>query len=163
VENCDEDLGSAYAELRRRVGEKTAVFVLGFSLGSGIAARGVASLEPAPAGLFLCEAFTSYREAARAAGVPKRLMGAVPDVWNTVEAMGRVRLPVCVVHSDGDRLFPVEMARRIAEACGEWGELVVAHGLTHNEPYRRPGDEYWGAVVERVLHGSGGSLGATCR
>ncbi len=149
VEHCDEDFVAAYAELRRRVGTERQVFVLGFSLGSGIAARGVGRLRPAPAGLFLCEAFTSFRDAVGAAGVPGGLARFAPEIWDTVAAMRSVQVPVCVVHSDGDRLFPVEMARRIAEACR--GELVVASGLTHNEPYLRPTEAYWGVVVERVM------------
>jgi pimeloyl-ACP methyl ester carboxylesterase len=151
AENCDEDLVSAYAELRRRVGPDRRVYVLGFSLGSGIAASGVGALHPAPAGLFLCEAFTSFREAVRVMGFPQWVENSMPEIWDTVEAVKRWHIPVCVVHSDGDRLFPMEMARRIWNACGERGELVVARGLTHNEPYLRPTDAYWGPVVERMI------------
>jgi alpha-beta hydrolase superfamily lysophospholipase len=153
AEHCDEDLVSAYAELRRRVGQDRCVFVLGFSLGSGIAASGIGVLVPAAAGLFLCEAYTSFREAVRVIGFPQWIAGAFPDIWNTVEAVRSLKLPVCVVHSDGDRLFPLEMARRIASACGERGELVVASRLVHNEPYLKPTDAYWGPIVERVLRG----------
>lgn len=149
TENCDEDFVSGYVELRRRVGTGARVFVVGFSLGSGIAARGVAGLVPPAEGLFLCEAFSSLRDAMRAAWVPAWIAQALPDVWNTVEAVRTLRLPICGVHSDGDRLFPVAMARKIASACG--GELVVAYGLSHNEPYLKPTDAYWGRVVERVL------------
>ena len=80
--------------------------------------RPIAGSDPAVAGLFLCEAFDSFRGAACAAGVPRWLTHTVPDVW--------------VVHSDGDRLFPLEMPRRIANACGSWGELIVVEGLAHN-------------------------------
>jgi pimeloyl-ACP methyl ester carboxylesterase len=151
VENCDEDLLSGYAELRRRVGTEARVFVLGFSMGSGIASTGVRRLSPPPEGLFLCEAFTSFREAARAAWTPAWVVGRFADTWNTVEAVRGLRVPVCVVHSDGDRLFPMDMARRIADACG--GELVVVSGLAHNEPYRKPTAAYWGPVVETAKSG----------
>jgi alpha-beta hydrolase superfamily lysophospholipase len=157
AENCEEDLVSAYAELRRRVGAQARVFVLGFSLGSGIAGSGVGSLEPAPAGLFLCEAYTSFRDAVRVMGFPQWIARAFPNIWNTVEAVKLLRLPVCVVHSDGDRLFPVAMAQRIADACGARGELVVASGLTHYEPYLKPTDAYWRPIVDRVLRA--GDLG----
>lgn len=153
AENCNEDLVSAYAELRRRVGPDRRVFVLGFSLGSGIAASGVRALEPAAAGLFLCEAYPSFREAVRMMGFPRWIENAFPDIWNTVEAVALRNLPICVVHSDGDRLFPMEMARRIRSACGERGELLTVSGLTHNEPYLKPTDAYWGPIVDRVLRG----------
>jgi pimeloyl-ACP methyl ester carboxylesterase len=150
AEHCDEDLVSAYAELRRRVGPGTRVFVLGFSLGSGIAASGVAALKPQPDGLFLCEAFTSFREAVQAMGFPRWIALGFADIWNTVDAVRDLEMPLCVVHSDGDGLFPVEMARRIASACGERGDLVVVSGLTHNEPYLRPTEPYWGPIVGRA-------------
>jgi uncharacterized protein len=151
AEHCDEDLIAAYAELRRRVGPEASVFVLGFSLGSGIAAQGAAALRPPITGLFLCEAFDSFRGAACAAGVPRWLACAVPDVWVTVATMERVQMPVWVVHSDGDRLFPLEMPRRIAKACGSWGELIVVEGLKHNEPYLTAAETYWQPVMERIL------------
>jgi hypothetical protein len=152
AENCDEDLVSAYRELRRRVGPDARVFVLGFSLGSGIAASGASSLSPAPAGLFLCEAYTSFRQAVSAMGFPRWIVHAFPDIWDTVATVKSLTLPVFIVHSDGDLLFPMEMAQRIASACRDQGELVIASGLTHNEPYLKPTDAYWGPIVQRVLH-----------
>ncbi|MGP8259161.1 MAG: alpha/beta hydrolase [Acidobacteriaceae bacterium] len=150
VEHCDEDLVSAYAELRRRVGPEVRVFVLGFSLGSGIAASGVGALTPQPAGLILCEAFTSFREAVRAMGLPCWVTLGFPDAWNTVAVAPTLELPVLVVHSDRDRLFPVNMARQIAQACGGRCELAVVHGQTHNEPYLRPAEAYWGPVLQWI-------------
>jgi alpha-beta hydrolase superfamily lysophospholipase len=148
AEHCDEDLVAAYAELRRRVGPEARVFVLGFSLGSGIAACGVGALAPQSAGLILCEAYTSFRDAVCATRLPRWLARGFPDVWKTVAVAPTLRLPVLVVHSDRDRLFPVEMARRIAQACGGGCELVVVHGLTHNEPYLKPTEAYWGPILQ---------------
>jgi alpha-beta hydrolase superfamily lysophospholipase len=149
--HCDEDLASAYAELRRRVGNELPVYVLGFSLGAGIAACGVKALHPGVAGLFLCEGFPSFRQAVRAAGFPSWMTGWVPDVWRTAEAMRALTVPVCVMHSDGDRLFPVAMAEEIAAACGERGELVVVSGLAHNEPFLKAVERYWEPIVQRML------------
>jgi alpha-beta hydrolase superfamily lysophospholipase len=149
AEHCDEDFVAAYAELRRRVGPVARVSVLGFSLGSGIAANGVGRLTPAPAGLFLCEAFPSFREAVQALWVPGWVAQVFPDIWRTEDTVRSLQMPVCVVHSDGDRLFPVQMARRIASACG--GDLVVVAGLSHNEPYLKPTEAYWGPIVAKAI------------
>ncbi len=151
AEHCDEDLVAAYAALRSRVGPELPVFVLGFSLGSGIAAQGVAALRPPVAGLFLCEAFDCFREAACATGVPRFMLWAVADVWDTVASMRTITMPVCVVHSNADRLFPVAMAEKIVAACGGHGEMVVVSGLSHDEPYLRAPAEYWEPIVRRVL------------
>jgi len=151
AEHCNEDLVSAYAELRRRVGSDAPVFVLGFSLGSGIAAQGAGALRPPVRGLFLCEAFDSFRGAACAVGVPRWLRRIVPDIWVTATTMAQVRMPVWVVHSDSDQLFPLDMPERITQACGPWGELIVVHGLAHNEPYLTAAETYWQPVMERIL------------
>jgi uncharacterized protein len=151
AEYCDEDLVSAYAELRQRVGPDASVFVLGFSLGSGIAAHGAASLRPPVAGLFLCEAFDSFREAACAVGIPRWLRGVLPDIWVTVANIACIRMPVWVVHSAGDRLFPLDMPKKIARAFGSRGELIVVEGLAHNEPYLTASESYWRPVIERIL------------
>jgi hypothetical protein len=45
----------------------------------------------------------------------------------------------------------MEMARRIASAAGEKGELIVVPGLSHNGPYLKPTDVYWGPIVKRIL------------
>lgn len=150
VENCDADFVAAYAELRRRVGDATTVYVLGFSLGSGIAAQGVASLQPPIAGLFLCEAFDSFREAACAAGAPRWMARWVPDVWRTTAAVGSLTMPVCVLHSTGDRLFPLSMPRKIVAASGGRAELVVVEGLGHNEPFLKAVESYWEPIVQRM-------------
>ena len=150
AEHCDQDLRSAYAELRQRVGPEVRVFVLGFSLGSGIAASGIGALSPMPAGLILCEAYTSFREAVCATRLPRWVALGFPNLWNTVAIAPSLELPVLVVHSDRDRLFSVEMAWRIARACGDRCELVVVHGQTHNQPYLRPTEAYWGPVLDWI-------------
>jgi uncharacterized protein len=157
AEYCHDDLVAAYADLRTRVGPETPVFLLGFSLGSGIAAHAAGELYPPIMGLFLCEAFDSFRHAACAAGVPRWLARTVPDIWTTMATMERVQMPVWVVHSDGDRLFPLEMPRRITEACGRWGELIVVPGLGHDEPYLTAANAYWRPVLERILASPGRS------
>jgi pimeloyl-ACP methyl ester carboxylesterase len=141
----------AYAELRRRVGLEASIFLLGFSLGSGVAAHGASTLEPPIAGLFLCEAFTSFREAAAASGLPYWLAHAVPDVWNTVAVIRQIHVPLYLVHSDADRLFPLDMPKRIIEAHGQGGELIVVPGLSHNEAFLRPTNVYWQPIVEHIL------------
>jgi hypothetical protein len=75
---------------------------------------------------------------------------AVPDTWQTVHRVSELEIPVLVVHSEEDDLFPVAMAARVAEACGTRGQLIVINGLSHNEPYFRPTHEYWGPIVEWV-------------
>jgi uncharacterized protein len=152
--NCDADFIAAYAELRRRVGNELPVFVLGFSLGSGIAAQGVACLRPPIAGLFLCEAFDSFYEAACAAGLPRWIVRRVPNIWKTAAIIPELQMPVCVVHSTGDKLFPLAMPQRIVAASNGAAELVVIENLAHNEPFLKAVERYWVPIVQRILGAS---------
>jgi alpha-beta hydrolase superfamily lysophospholipase len=155
AQHCNEDFLAAYAELRRRVGAEMPVFVLGFSLGSGIAAKGIGMLRPQAAGLFLCEAFTSFADAACSTRLPRALVAwLVPRIWETESILPHVTVPVCVVHSDGDKLFPVRMAERNAAAAGERGSLIVVKGLEHNEPFLKAVDRYWQPILQRVMQNS---------
>jgi len=151
AKNCDADFIAVYTELRRRIGDELPVYVLGFSLGSGIAAQGVACLHPSAAGLFLCEAFDSFHEAAFAVGVPRWIVRTVPDLWKTAATMPQLRLPVCVLHSTGDKLFPLAMPQKIVAASNGAAELVVIEGLAHNEPFLKAVERYWEPIVQRIL------------
>jgi fermentation-respiration switch protein FrsA (DUF1100 family) len=101
-------------------------------------------------GLVLCEGFSSLREAAIATGFPRWVTRVVPDAWNTVHRVSTLEVPVLVVHSDVDGLFPLSMATRVAEACGPRGTLIVINGLTHNAPIFAPTEDYWQPIAEWV-------------
>jgi pimeloyl-ACP methyl ester carboxylesterase len=156
-ENCDQDSVSAYATLRNRVGPSAPIFLLGFSLGSGIAAHGASALSPPIAGLFLCEAFDSLRNAANAAGAPRWLTRIIPDRWNTITAVPHIRVPIYVIHCTGDRLFPLEMPRKIAAASNGHAELLIIQGLSHGEPYLTASKPYWLPIFARIKRASAAS------
>ena len=101
-------------------------------------------------GLVLCEGFSSLREAAIAMGFPRWITRVVPDAWDTVHRVSALEIPVLVVHSDVDGLFPLSMAQRVAEACGSRGTLVVIEGVSHNAPIFAPTEDYWRPIAEWV-------------
>jgi uncharacterized protein len=144
--HCEEDAVAAYLELAGR-GHRSIV-LLGFSLGTGVGCAVASQIDVG--GLVLCEGFSTLREAGAAMGFPLWLTRLVPDAWDTVRRVGRLEIPVLVVHSDVDGLFPMSMAKRVAEACGSHGELFEVSGLTHNAPIFAPTEEYWGPVAAWV-------------
>jgi len=156
-ENLDQDARSAYTWLRAKV-PAVPVFLLGFSLGSGLAAEVAGSLEPPPAGLILAEAFTTLRLAAsRVVGPLNFIARLFPDVWKTGENVGSLKLPVLVVHSTGDALFPVAMAEEIfaaAQAGGAPAELILLDGHRHNAPYWTVPEDYWTAILDFIARTS---------
>jgi uncharacterized protein len=146
--HCEEDAISAYrhlllADLLPK--DRGSVFLLGFSLGSGVAASIASRVEVD--GLILCQGFSSLREAAASVGCPRWTTSAAPDIWRTVDRMSGIDLPVLVIHGDMDGLFPASMAERVAAACGDRGELKIIRGVDHNAPIFTPTREYWEPVA----------------
>jgi alpha-beta hydrolase superfamily lysophospholipase len=144
----EEDAVSAF-RCMQRLTPTLPCSILGFSLGSGIAA---AVIHRIPAHrLILCAAFTSFRDAARRVGIPKGLSPLVPPIWNAIESLPQCGLPVLVVHGDKDRLFPIGMARELVACCGANAQLIVAPNMSHNQPFRRLEISYWGPIVNFLV------------
>jgi len=122
--------------------------VLGFSLGSGVAAATVNQIGAHR--LILCEAFTSFRDAATASWLPKPFAKLVPPIWEARQPLSQCRLPVLVVHGERDQVFPVRMAAELAGYCTPKAEIIVVPDTAHNQPFRKPRLDYWGPIVEWV-------------
>jgi alpha-beta hydrolase superfamily lysophospholipase len=157
-ENLELDALAAYANLRSRVPASLPLYVMGFSLGTGLAAAVAPSLQPAPSGIILAEAFTSMRSAANRVvrGLPF-IASLFPDVWRTRENVANIRVPMLIIHSTGDTLFPASMAEEIfaaAQAGGAPAELKILHGYRHNAPYLSVPEDYWAAILDFITRTS---------
>jgi uncharacterized protein len=144
--HCEEDARSAYKELADR-GHRS-IILLGFSMVSGIACAVASQVDLD--GLILREGFSSLREAGVAAGFPSWMTHLVPNVWDTVHRVGELKMPVLIVHSDADKLFPLSMPKRVAGACGSRGTLLVINGLSHDAPILAPTATYWQPIADWV-------------
>jgi hypothetical protein len=122
--------------------------VLGFSLGSGVAAATINRLGAHR--LILCEAFTSFRDAAAATLVPAPLAALVPPIWHAQRPLSTCKLPVLIVHGERDRIFPIAMANDLAAYCSPKAKIVVVPGTAHNQPFRRPHLSYWGPIIDWI-------------
>ena len=152
-EALEADGRAVYHWLRERVNEP--LYLLGFSLGSGVAAAIAGDLRPAPAGLILCSGYTSLRAAARRVVRAKGLERLLPDIWNSVDALkrlapDRLEMRVLVVHSAGDWLFPMAMAEELARGR----ELCRLDGWSHNAAHAQVPEEYWEAVRAFIERGT---------
>jgi alpha-beta hydrolase superfamily lysophospholipase len=136
-------------EYLQRLTPSFSVGLLGFSLGSGVAAAIVTRV--AANRLMLCAAFTSFRAAACSIGLPKRAAVVLPPIWLAEEALRDCSVPVLILHGEKDRLFPVQMASELKTFCGPDAELIVVPGLSHNEPFYRPQLSYWGLILSWLV------------
>lgn len=142
---CERDSIAAFEHLRGLMPGHP-VTLLGYSLGSGIAAAIVRRVQADR--LILCAAFTSFRAAAQSIGFPKFLALTLPDLWQADENLRDYRAPVLIVHGERDELFPVTMAEELASYCQS--ELVVVPNMTHNQPFYTPEIAYWGLILSRL-------------
>ncbi len=145
---CEEDSVSAFSLLETLV-PGVPVSLLGFSMGSGIAAAVLRRVSPVR--LILCSAFTSFRDAACVLGLPRYSEGLFPRIWCARETLSECSIPVLVVHCAKDRAFPVWMARQLASHCGDETELVIVPEQVHNEAFYDPKPSYWRHVLERIV------------
>jgi pimeloyl-ACP methyl ester carboxylesterase len=134
----------AYDALARRPDvDRSRIYVYGRSLGTAPATRVAAEHEVA--GLILESPYTNAREmAARSYRiVPSFLVRLHLDNLATIK---RVRCPVLVFHGTADRLVPMDMGRRVAEAAPGPVEFVMIEGAGHNETY----DVGWKAYRDKL-------------
>ncbi|MGC1156768.1 MAG: alpha/beta fold hydrolase [Acidobacteriaceae bacterium] len=139
---CEQDAIAAF-EFLQKLAPGAPIAVLGFSLGSGIAAAVMRRVRASR--LVLCAGFTSFRAAAHSVGIPVGLAALVPPLWHAEESLRGCDLPILVVHGERDRIFPVKMAAELAACCG--AETILVPNLEHAEPYYHPQAEYWGPIV----------------
>lgn len=144
-EQFEFDAIAAFAVLKE-LAPSLPLSVLGFSLGSGVAIAAIDRL--AAERLILCEAFTSFRDAAVSAGVPRLLARLVPPIWHAQQRLAGCKVPVLIVHGEKDRLFPIAMARELAGWCEPRAEVVLVPDTTHNQPFSKPHISYWGPIIE---------------
>ena len=159
-QHLEDDAANAYAWLRAQVPPETPIFVLGFSLGTGIAAAVLPRLTPAITGLILCQAYPTFRQAVAQAVRPLRCLALLfPDMWRTTDTLKDATLPVLLVHGADDSLFPVAMAETLLAStrhCGQPVQLAVIPGNTHNSIYVQSADDYWAPILRFIAKYSHG-------
>jgi pimeloyl-ACP methyl ester carboxylesterase len=120
------------------------VLYLGESLGGAVALA--LALERPPAGLILHSAFTSVRDLARRHYplIPRAL---VPDAYPSLRLIGRLTVPLLVLHGERDEIVPLMHAEALAEAAAGPKRMHVFAGAGHNDLLARAGPEWARAIA----------------
>lgn len=139
-ESVYEDAEAAWNWLDARVPDRGRRILYGHSLGAPIAAE-VALRGGGAAALVLESAFTSLPEVTVLGGLLTQRM-------DLLDKLGRLDLPVLVVHGAEDRLVPPEMAQRLYDAARGPKRLIMVEGAAHSWVLRRAGGEVFDALRE---------------
>jgi fermentation-respiration switch protein FrsA (DUF1100 family) len=132
------------ALLRREGVDGARVLYLGESLGGAVALA--LSIELPPAGLILQSTFTSVRDMARLhyPYVPRAL---VPDAYQSLRIIRRLRAPLLVLHGDRDPIVPLMHGEALFDAAPGPKRLEVLAGVGHNDLLARAGRAWIETIV----------------
>jgi fermentation-respiration switch protein FrsA (DUF1100 family) len=143
------DAAAAYRYLTSKAGVPAEEIVLfGESLGSAVATD-LALREPA-AGLVLESAFPSVRALGRLhyPFLPGNLYDFLSHRYDTGEKIGRVSLPVLVIHGTEDDIVPVRMGRALYDAAPEPRFWYEVEGADHNDLPFAGGQRYFERLAD---------------
>ena len=144
-----EDAAAAFNWLVREKGiDPSSVILYGHSLGSAVAVDLALGEGKSARGMVLESPFTSAGDVARMLyqGLPVHLFMSV-SLDNTGR-VGKVSLPVLVIHGEEDATIPFSMGRKVFDAAPEPKAFLPVAGADHSDCYLVGGAEYWEAWRE---------------
>jgi uncharacterized protein len=143
------DAQAAYRYLREKQGiGADRIIVFGHSLGSAVAVD-LASRVPV-AGVILDGALTSAVDRGR------ELYPYIPVRWiagsrfDSMEKIGRVRVPKLFLHAEGDEVIPLAHGRRLYEAAPQPKTFVQLHG-GHGDAFDVDSANYFGSIAKFLV------------
>ena len=126
------------------------LIVLGESLGAGVAAGAVGTLQRQGAAIDGLGLVTPWDSLASVAShhypwLPVRWLLA--DRYDSASALASYRGPVAVVVAAQDEIVPARFGRVLFDAIGGTKTLLVVDGARHNEWMDRVDDAWWGRLM----------------
>jgi hypothetical protein len=143
-----EDGVNALRVFERRVPPGVRRTGAGLSLGCAVLMEAAVRHPGAVQQVALMEPFSSGRDAAvHLKLLPAWIAPLMPDAFDNVRLARALRVPLLLVHSSGDKKFPVAFSRRIAAAAVAPTRLEVLDGFAHAAAREHPSERYWAPVV----------------
>lgn len=126
----------------------SSLFLVGESLGSGVASHLAAELPDRIRGLLLVTPFTSLQDVARSHYPNFVVSMLLSERYDNVEALSRYEGPVAVLLAERDEVVPAELGRRLYESYEGPKKLWVQKGRTHNTLSFDPDATWWSELIE---------------
>jgi uncharacterized protein len=149
-----EDATAAWDYLVHRMGvEAGRVVLYGHSLGGAVAAE-LALRRPASCAVVLDSTFTTMSEMGRREYPWIPIDWLLSERFETQSKLGRLSLPILLVHGERDGLVPVAMMKRLYRAAQEPKQQIVVTGAGHENALQAGGEELLMAITQ-LVHGCG--------
>ncbi len=119
------------------------LFLIGESLGSGVATQMAAEFSEQVDGILLVTPFTTLADvgARHFWGFPVRLL--LRDRYNNVSALAEYSGPVAILLAEHDEIIPVDLGQELYETIDGPKRLWIQKGQTHNTLDLTPGLPWW--------------------
>lgn len=130
-----QDADVAWAELQRHEPRPQQRLLYGHSMGSGVAVDLASRLPKSDfGGLILESAFTSFNELAVEVGlIPRLLVGATNERFDSLDKMGRVKVPLLMLHGSADNTIPIRLGEKLFAAANPPKEWRAIEGADHSD------------------------------
>jgi pimeloyl-ACP methyl ester carboxylesterase len=129
------DAQAAWEHLRLREPDAGRRFIYGHSLGGAVAID-LAARNSDAAGLIVESTFTSMRDMAERAGYDRTTASLVlTQRFDSLAKIGRVAVPLMLIHGTGDRYVPVEMGERLYQAAPDPKLMLLVEGAGHRDAF----------------------------
>lgn len=150
-----EDTEAAWQFLINDLGaDPNRTFIYGHSLGGAIAIELAIDHPDGAAGLIVESTFTSIADMSkeRYAGAPALLPIdlLIRHPFNSKDKIGNLRMPVLLIHGDGDEKIPSKMSEELFDLAPEPKQLLLIEGRKHANSASIGSVEYKATVSEFV-------------
>ena len=149
IQTLREDVIAAWNFFHEKVDNNVDKYLLGLSLGTGFLLEASSSLTSKIRGIILIAVYSSARDYVLLKKIlPSSLAFLFPNVYNNVQRIRSVQIPLLIVHSKSDEVFSSVMAQRVYAAANEPKSLVLLDGLKHNDTLEGKAADYFAPVIE---------------
>ena len=156
-----EDAHAAWRWVVAREADPTRRFIYGHSLGGAVAvdlAAGLGNGGEGARGLIVESSFTNFAD--MASEVTRGLFPSamLSQKFDSIGKIAQVRMPVLVVHGEGDRYVPVRFSEALYAAAPAPKRLLVVPNGSHNNSLAIGGSDYHRVLVEFFGLGTAGKV-----
>ncbi len=148
-EGTQRDARAAYDYLNKRSGtDPRGIILFGRSLGAAVAVDLATELQFG--GLILEAPFTSIREMARETFPWLPIGGMLKTRYDSLAKIGKVRLPLLIMHGDRDNIVPFKQGQRLYEIANEPKTFYTIPNAGHNDSYIVGGRAYFHTLKQFI-------------
>lgn len=152
LEDVTKDVNTIINKMTLKLGKDIKLFLLGHSVGNAVLLEMYPDVDASSiAGVIICNAFASMKGWGIQHGkIPGIFSFVIPDYYDNVENIKKVKSPVLIVHSKVDTTNFFNDALVIYNSANSPKQFVEFKDYQHNDIFKVGNFEYWLPIVEFI-------------